>query len=121
MIYFSQKQPENYHLKTEIWQAAKLLLAQLLRLDINEQLVREVEYLKAENQVLKYQINQSGKRMRFTDEQRKFLAVKANALGRRLSEVVTIVRPETILRWHKRLVALKYDSSKVKRKTDHYE
>ena len=43
-------------MKTEIWQAAKLLLAQLLHLDINEQLVREVDYLKAENQVLKNQL-----------------------------------------------------------------
>jgi len=50
-------------LKTEIWKAARLLLAQLLKLDINEQLVREVDYLRAENQVLKNQPTQSGKRL----------------------------------------------------------
>ena len=103
-------------MKTDIWKAAKLLLAQLLNLEINEQLAREVNYLKAENQVLKNQFKQSGKRMKFTNEQRRFLAIKAKALGKRLAEVVTIVRPTTILIWHKKLVAKKYDSSKVKRK-----
>ena len=46
-------------MKTEIWQAAKLLLVQLLKLDINEQLSLEVDYLKAENQVLKNQLAKS--------------------------------------------------------------
>ena len=40
-------------MKTDIWKAAKLLLVQLLKLDINEQLSREVDYLKAENYVKK--------------------------------------------------------------------
>ena len=106
-------------MKTDIWKAAKLLLVQLLKLDINEQLSLEVDYLKAENQVLKNQFKQSGKRMKFTNEQRRYLAIKAKALGKRLSEVVTIVRPATIVNWHKKLVAKKYDSSKVKRKPGH--
>ena len=38
-------------MKTEIWKAAKLLLVQLLKLDINEQLSRELDYLKVKNQV----------------------------------------------------------------------
>ena len=100
-------------MKTDIWKATKLLLVQLLKLDI-EQLSREVDYLKAENKVLKNQLAKSGKRMKFTDEQRRFLAIKAKALGKRLGEVVTIVRPETILLWHKKLVSQNYDSSKVK-------
>ena len=114
---FPSKNDGNFIiLKTEIWKAAKLLLAQILKLNINEQLVREVDYLKAENQVLKNQLTKSGKRLKFTDEQRRLVAVKAKALGKRLTEVVTIVRPETVLRWHKKLIAQKYDSSKVKRK-----
>ena len=67
-------------MKTDIWKAAKLLLAQLLKLDINEQLAREIDYLKAENQVLKNQLAKSGKRLKFTNEQRRFLAIKAKAL-----------------------------------------
>jgi hypothetical protein len=39
--------------------------------------------------------------LKFTDEQRRLLAVKAQALGKRLAEVVTIVNPETVLLWHK--------------------
>lgn len=56
------------------------------------------------------------KRLRFTNEQRRLLAVKAKALGKRLADVVTIVRPETVLHWYRKLVAQKYDSSKVRRK-----
>jgi cell division protein FtsB len=77
MIYSSPKKLENRHFKTEIWKATKQLLAQLLDLDINEQLANEIDYLKTENQVLKNQIAQSGKRIKFTDGQRRFLAIKA--------------------------------------------
>ena len=104
-------------MRTEFWRAAKLLLAQLLKLDIDEQLVREVDYLMAKNQVLKNQITINGRRLRFTDEQRSLLVDKAKALGKRLFDVVTIVRPETILHWQKKLAAMKFDSSKVERKT----
>jgi transposase InsO family protein len=103
-------------LKTDIWRSAKLLLAQILNLDINEQLAREVDYLRTENQVLRSQLKETGRRLKFTDEQRRQLVIKAKALGKRLFEIVTIVRPETILRWHKKLIAQKFDSSKVKRK-----
>ena len=37
---------------------------------------------------------------------------KAKGLGRKLlAEVATIVTPETLLRWHRKLVAEKYDGS----------
>ena len=68
-------------MRTDFWRAAKLLLAQLLKLDINEQLVREVDYLMTENQVLKNQIKANGKRLKFTDEQRRLLVDKAKLLG----------------------------------------
>jgi len=103
-------------MQTNFWRATKLLLAQLLKLDINEQLIREVDYLMAENQVLKNQVTTNGTRLKFTDEQRRLLVDKAKELGKRLFEVVTIVRPETILRWQKKLAAMKFDSSKVERK-----
>ena len=66
-----------------------------------------IEYLKAENEVLKSQLR--GRRLRLTDEERRRLAVKGRALGRKLlAEVASLVTPQTILAWHRRLVALKW-------------
>lgn len=49
-----------------------------------------------------------GRRMRLTDDQRRRLAAKGMALGRRLlSRVATIATLDTILRWHRRLIAAK--------------
>jgi len=50
--------------------------------------------------------------MRFTDYQRRRLAARAKRLGRKLlSHVATIVTPETLLGWHRKLIAKKYDGS----------
>ncbi len=103
-------------MKRDFWKAVKLLLAQLLDLNINEQLLLENEYLLEELQVYKNQHKQSGKRLFLTYEQRKSLAIKGKALGKRLYEVVTIVRPATLLKWHCKLVAKKFDTSKIRRK-----
>jgi putative transposase len=55
-------------------------------------------------------------RVRLNDDQRRRLAVKGKVLGRRrLAEVCSIVTPDTILRWHRRLIAQKYDGSARRR------
>jgi putative transposase len=70
-----------------------------------------IDYLREENRVLREQLG--GKRMYFTDDQRRRLAAKAKGLGRKvLVELGTIVTPETLLAWHRRLIAQKYDGSK---------
>ena len=52
-------------------------------------------------------------RLRLNDDQRCRLAVRAKKLGRRvLHELATIVTPETLLAWHRKLIARKYDGSK---------
>jgi putative transposase len=77
---------------------------------INERQQQVIEYLVEENRVLRKQIG--SRRMRFTDDQRRRLAAKAKKLGRKvLAQVVTIVTPETLLAWHRRLIAKKYDGS----------
>jgi hypothetical protein len=68
-----------------------------------------IMYLVEENCVLKEQFESSGKRLRFTDDQRRRLAAKGKPLGRRaLREVATIVTPDTILAWHRKLIAAKW-------------
>ena len=60
---------------------------------------------------------QGSRRLRLTDDERRRLAVKGQVLGRRrLAAVAGIVTPDTILRWYRRLVAKKYDGSKVRRR-----
>ena len=66
-----------------------------------------IEYLVEENRVLKEQLG--GRRLRLTDDQRRRLAAKGKRLGRQaLKRVATIVTPDTIMRWHRRLIALKW-------------
>ena len=67
-----------------------------------------IELLQAENRLLKERLR--GKRIRFTDAERALLARKAKAVGRKaLLELDTIVSPDTLLRWHRRLVAQKWN------------
>jgi putative transposase len=50
-----------------------------------------------------------GRRLRLTDDQRRRLAAQGRRLGRRvLRQVATIVTPDTILRWHRQLIARKW-------------
>ncbi len=70
-----------------------------------------IEFLQAENRMLKDRLR--GKRIRFTDDERALLARKAKAVGRKaLLELDTIVSPDTLMRWHRRLVAEKWNFSK---------
>jgi hypothetical protein len=69
-----------------------------------------IHYLMEENRVLREQIG--NRRMRFSDDQRRRLAARARAIGRKLlQEIATIVTPETLLAWHRKLIAEKYDGS----------
>jgi len=70
-----------------------------------------IDNLREEDRVLREQLG--GKRLRLNDGQRRRLAAKAKMLGRRiLREVATIVTSETLLAWHRKLIAQKYDGSK---------
>src|SRR5580692_3978100 len=63
-----------------------------------------IDYLREENRVLREQLGE--RRLRFNDDQRRRLAVKARGLTRRLlDEMSPIVTWETLLAWHRKLIA----------------
>ena len=81
---------------------------------VNRHQLDVIEYLLEENRALREQL--CGKRLRFTDSQRRRLAAKAKVIGRKgLFEISTLVTPDTLLRWYRTLVARKYDGGKSRR------
>jgi hypothetical protein len=77
---------------------------------MNQHQQEVIQYLVEENRVLREQIG--NRRMRFSDDQRRRLAAKAKKIARKLlNEFATIVTPETLLAWHRKLIAKKYDGS----------
>lgn len=68
-----------------------------------------IEYLQEEVRVLREQL---GRTPRFNDDQRRRPAAKARKIGPdRLKTFATLVSPHTLLKWHRRLVARKYDGT----------
>ena len=69
-----------------------------------------IEYLREEIRVLREHVGP--KRLRSIDEHRSRLAAKAKKVRfGRLKEIANLVTPQTLLAWHRRMVATKYDSS----------
>ena len=88
------------------WQLYFLILAGWIHRQ--QQIV--IDYLRTENQVLREKLGK--KRILLNDDQRRRLAVKGRFLGRKmLQEIGTVFTPDTILRWHRQLVAKKWDHS----------
>ena len=66
-----------------------------------------IAYLVEENRILRSQL--AGRRLRLSDQERCRLARRGRRLGRRLlRQVATMVTPDTILRWHRQLIARKW-------------
>jgi hypothetical protein len=92
--------------KVNILQFCLLFLAG--QIDGNQQHL--IDYLLEEIKVLREQL---GRKSRFTDRQRIRLAAKAKKAGiDTLRSNAPIVTPQTLLRWHRRLIARKYDGTK---------
>src|ERR671925_1797019 len=90
----------------------KTLLAYITG-SVDQELLLRNEYLVTENRILRNQITG---RVRLTDGERRTLAEIGQQLGKQaLEEVATIVKPETILAWHRKLVAQKFDSSQQRK------
>ena len=74
-----------------------------------------IEYLKEENRILREKLG--GKRVLLTDSQRRRLAILGKRLGRELlGRVCCAFSPDTLPKWHRKLVAKKYDGSKNRSK-----
>ena len=77
---------------------------------VNHQQQEVIDYLRTENRVLMEKLGK--KRILLNDDQRRRLAVKGKILGRKRLEMVgTLFTPDTILHWHRMLVAKKWDYS----------
>jgi putative transposase len=62
--------------------------------------------LMEENWILRRHLGQQ--RLQFTEADRQRLAVRGHRLGPQvLRQVITIVTPDTILRWHRQLIVRK--------------
>src|SRR4029434_65655 len=79
---------------------------------VDQELLLRNQYLVTENRMLRHQIQG---RMRLSNGERKALAEIGQKLGKHaLEAVATIVAPDTILAWHRKLVAQKFDGSDLK-------
>ena len=76
---------------------------------VDQELLLRNEYLVTENRILR---NQLKGRLRLSNGERKALADLGQKLGKQaMQEVAKIVKPDTILGWHRKLVAQKFDGS----------
>jgi putative transposase len=79
---------------------------------------RQQQIIEFQNtEIMSLMQSQGKKRILLTDDQRRLLAVKGKSLGRKtLRELTTIVTLDKILRWHRQLVAQKWDYSDRRKK-----
>jgi hypothetical protein len=90
----------------------KQLLGSITRSVAQELRLRNA-YLATENRILRNQIKG---RVQLNDGDRQALAESGWKLGKQaLAEVATIVKPETILAWHRKFVNQQCDGSKVRK------
>jgi hypothetical protein len=76
---------------------------------VEEHILLRNEYLAAENTIFRHQITG---RLHLSDAERITLAEIGQKLGKQaLAEVAQAAKPDTILGWHRKLVAQKFDGS----------
>ena len=80
---------------------------------VEQELLLRNEDLVTENRILRHQMQG---RVRLSDGERQTLAEMGQRLGKQaLAEVATIVQPDTIPAWHRKLVAQKFDGSQQRK------
>ena len=90
----------------------KAILEFVAKDKIEPALIAQIDYLTAENKLLREQT----KNLNLNNEQRKHLAelaYKIKEINKTIFEAsINIVKPDTILKWHRKFVARKFDGSK---------
>ena len=90
---------------------AKIILEFIAKDKVEPALLAQIDYLRAENEVLRRQI----KKTKLTNTQRVHLADLGIQIRKHSKELfessITIVKPETLLKWHRKWVARKFDGS----------
>ncbi len=102
-------------MKTKPW----MMLVAMMAGWINRQQQEALSYLMEENKILRDELLKATgkKRIFLNDKQRRRLAILAKKLGRKaLSDICSAFSPDTILLWHRKLVAQKYDGSQSRGK-----
>ena len=96
-------------MKQRLW----ITLATYLAYCIDKELYSAIDYLREQVRVLVEQQEKQKKRILLTNSQRMRVAAKAKRLSRQMLERCTeLFTPDTIMRWHRQLIAAKYDGSK---------
>src|SRR5712691_6500079 len=81
---------------------------------VDQELLARIEYLAAENRILKAQLKG---RLKLSDGERATLGKTGHCIGREvLGEVANVARSDTILTWHRKLVAREFDGSKSRQR-----
>src|ERR1039457_2537320 len=79
---------------------------------VNQKLLLQNEYLAVENRILRAHLPT---RIRLSDPERSTLAEIGKRLGRAaLQQVACVAKLDTILAWYRRLIARKFDGSKLR-------
>ena len=77
---------------------------------MSQQQQEVIAYLREENRILREKLGR--KRILLSIEQKRRLATKGKIIGRQLlAQFGTLFSPNTILGWHRKLIARKYDGS----------
>ncbi len=98
-------------LKTKPWTMLLVMMAGWM----NRYQQDVIEYLKEENKILREKLGT--KRVILNDNQRMRLARLGKRLGRKvLSGACCAFSPDTILMWHRKLIAKKYDGSQNRKR-----
>ena len=79
---------------------------------IDEALRQKLEFVLEENRVYRALLDRHSPHWRLQDPERTVLAEKGKPLGQLLPDVLTLVQPATLLKWHRQLVARKWDFSR---------